>query len=240
MLVGYMRVSSDNERQSFDLQRDALLAAGVDERQIFADKSSGSRTDRSGLAKALEYLKGGDTLIVWKLDRLGRSLSHLLTTLTTLSSRGIEFRSLTEQYDTTTAQGRFMLHLFGALAEFERSLTKERIQAGLAAAKRRGRHGGRPTKLKVDQIEAMKLALDGGASMGQVARAFKVDRETVRRTLARIGWSPALGAAAVMESGTSPDGLSLSLCDAPPAAVPPPRSAPASRRRPRAASPPAR
>jgi len=105
MLVGYMRVSTDGDRQTLDLQRDALIAAGVDERQLFEDRVSGSRTDRAGLAKALAFARPGDCLVVWKLDRLGRSLPHLLTTVTDLKERGIAFRSLTEQMDTTTPQG---------------------------------------------------------------------------------------------------------------------------------------
>ena len=142
MLVGYMRVSTDSDRQVLDLQRDALVAAGVDERHLFEDRVSGSRGDRTGLAKALAFIKSGDCLVVWKLDRLGRSLPHLLTTITDLKKRGIAFRSLTEQMDTTTPQGEFLFHVFGALAQFERSLIQERVQAGLAAARRRGRRGG--------------------------------------------------------------------------------------------------
>ena len=120
------------------------LAAGVDERHLFEDRASGSRGDRAGLAKALAFIRPGDCLVVWKLDRLGRSLPHLLTTVTDLKKRGIAFRSLTEQMDTTTPQGEFLFHIFGALAQFERSLIQERVQAGLAAARRRGRRGGRP------------------------------------------------------------------------------------------------
>ena len=139
MLVGYMRVSTEGDRQVLNLQRDALLAAGVDERHLFEDRASGSRGDRQGLTKALAFLRSGDCLVVWKLDRLGRSLPHLLTTVTDLKTRGVAFRSLTEQMDTTTPQGEFLFHIFGALAQFERSLIQERVQAGLAAARRRGR-----------------------------------------------------------------------------------------------------
>ncbi len=142
MLVGYMRVSTDNDRQVMDLQRDALLVAGVDGRHLYEDRASGSRSDRSGLAAALAFLKPGDCLVVWKLDRLGRSLPHLLATVNDLKARGIAFRSLTEQMDTTTPQGEFLFHVFGALAQFERSLTQERVKAGLDAARRRGRRGG--------------------------------------------------------------------------------------------------
>ena len=130
MLIGYMRVSTDGDRQVMDLQRDALLAARVDERHLFEDRASGSRDDRAGLAAALAFLKPGDCLVVWKLDRLGRSLSHLLATVNELKERGVAFRSLTEQMDTTTPQGEFLFHVFGALAQFERSLTQERVRAG--------------------------------------------------------------------------------------------------------------
>jgi DNA invertase Pin-like site-specific DNA recombinase len=112
MLVGYMRVSTEGDRQVLDLQRDALLSAGVDERHLFDDRASGSRGDRAGLAKALAFIRSGDCLVVWKLDRLGRSLPHLLTTVTDLKKRGIAFRSLTEQMDTTTPQGEFLFHIF--------------------------------------------------------------------------------------------------------------------------------
>ena len=115
MLVGYMRVSTDGNRQVLDLRRDALIAAGVDERYLFEGRVSSSRTDRTGLAKALAFPKPGDCLVVWKLDRLGRSLPHLLVTVTGLKERGIAFRSLTEQMDTTTPQGELLFHVFGAL-----------------------------------------------------------------------------------------------------------------------------
>ena len=167
MLVGYMRVSTDGDRQVLDLQRDALLAAGVDERHLFEDRASGSRGDRAGLAKALAFIRPGDCLVVWKLDRLGRSLPHLLATVNDLKQRGIAFRSLTEQMDTTTPQGEFLFHIFGALAQFERSLIQERVQAGLAAARRRGRHGGRPTAIDAEKLAAVTAALDGGATKGR-------------------------------------------------------------------------
>ena len=164
MLVGYMRVSTDGDRQTFDLQRDALLSAGVDERHLFEDRVSGSRSERRGLAKALAFIKSGDCLVVWKLDRLGRSLPHLLMTVSDLRARGIGFRSLTEQMDTATPQGELLFHVFGALAQFERSLIQERVQAGLAAARRRGRRGGRPMAIDAEKLAAVTSALDGGAS----------------------------------------------------------------------------
>jgi DNA invertase Pin-like site-specific DNA recombinase len=192
MLVGYMRVSTDGDRQVMDLQRDALLAAGVDERHLFEDRASGSRGNRTGLAKMLEFIKSGDCLVVWKLDRLGRSLPHLLTTVTDLKSRGIAFRSLTEQMDTTTPQGEFLFHIFGALAQFERSLIQERVQAGLAAARHRGRRGGRPTAIDAEKLTAVTLALDAGATKAGVCRTFGIKRSTLIGSLARIGWSASL------------------------------------------------
>ena len=168
MLVGYMRVSTSGDRQVLDLQRDALLAAGVDERHLFEDRITGSRGDRAGLAKALAFIRPGDCLVVWKLDRLGRSLPHLLTTVTGLKQRGIAFRSLTEQMDTTTPQGELLFHIFGSLAQFERSLIQERVQAGLAAARRRGRHGGRPITISAEKLAAVTAALDAGATKAAV------------------------------------------------------------------------
>lgn len=166
MMVGYMRVSTDGDRQVLDLQRDALLAAGVDERHLFEDRASGSREDRAGLAKALAFLKPGDCLVVWKLDRLGRSLSHLLATVNELKDRRVAFRSLTEQMDTTTPQGEFLFHVFGALAQFERSLTQERVRAGLAAARRRGRRGGRPVAVDAEKMAVVVAALEADESRG--------------------------------------------------------------------------
>jgi len=189
MLVGYMRVSSDSDRQSTDLQRDALLTAGVDERHLFEDKASGTRDDRPGLAKALEFLVAGDCLVVWKLDRLGRSLSHLLTIVTGLREKGIGFRSLTEQMDTTTPHGELLFHLFGALAQYERALIQERVKAGISAAKRRGRHSGRPRALDAEKLESVLTALNGGTSKAAVCRTFGIPRSTLIDSLARAGWT---------------------------------------------------
>ena len=144
MLVGYMRVSTADERQSVALQRDALIAAGVDERHLHQDRDTGSRDDRPGLKACLADVRSGDVLVVWKLDRLGRSLSHLLKIVAELKERGVAFRSLTEQMDTTTPHGEFLFSVFGALAQYERALIQERVTAGLEAARRRGRKGGRP------------------------------------------------------------------------------------------------
>ena len=203
MLVGYMRVSSEGDRQVLDLQRDALLAAGVDERHLFEDHASGSRGDRAGLAKALAFIRRGDCLVVWKLDRLGRSLSHLLATVNELKTRGIGFRSLTEQMDTTTPQGEFLFHVFGALAQFERSLTQERVKAGLAAARRRGRRGGRPVAIDPEKLAAVITALENGASKAAVCRTFGIKRSTLIDSLDRIGWSAGLKVRGGMSDATT-------------------------------------
>ncbi len=150
MNVGYARVSTHD--QNLSLQEDALKKAGC--KKILHDKASGVKTERPGLKEALDYLRDGDSLVVWRLDRLGRSLQHLLETVKLLEERGIGFQSLTESIDTTTSGGRLIFHIFGALAEFERNLIQERTRAGLAAARARGRQGGRPRAL-----DAKKQAL---------------------------------------------------------------------------------
>lgn len=189
MLVGYMRISTSDERQSVDLQRDALLAAGVDERHLHDDRASGARDDRPGLKACLADLRGGDVLIVWKLDRLGRSLSHLIQIVEQLKAREVAFRSLTEAMDTTTSHGEFLFNLFGSLAQYERALIKERVLAGLAAARRRGRKGGRPPTIDPEKVEQIIKALEGGASKASVCRSFKVPRSTLLDTLKRAGWT---------------------------------------------------
>jgi DNA invertase Pin-like site-specific DNA recombinase len=168
-----MRVSSDSDRQSTDLQRDALLAAGVDSRHLFDDYASGAKDDRAGLARALEFVRPGDVLVVCKLDRLGRSLSHLLAIVTSLKDKRVAFRSLTENLDTTTPSGEFLFQVFGALAQYERALIQERVVAGLAAAQK---------------LDAIIAALDGGMSKAAVCRNFGVKRTTLIETLARAGW----------------------------------------------------
>ena len=141
MLIGYMRVSTLD--QNLDLQSDALKQVGCD--KIFQDVASGAKSDRPGLEKALGYLREGDTLVVWKLDRLGRSLKHLIEVITRLHEEKKGFRSLQENLDTSTSTGKLVFHVFGALAEFERDLIRERTLAGLSAARARGRRGGRPS-----------------------------------------------------------------------------------------------
>lgn len=149
MLIGYARVSTIE--QDLALQTDALKGAGCD--QIFDDIVSGATTQRPGLTEALSHVRKGDTLVVWRLDRLGRSLKHLIETVAQLEDKGIEFRSLQESIDTTTSGGRLIFQIFGALAEFERNLIKERTQAGLIAARVRGRKGGRPRALDAKKTE---------------------------------------------------------------------------------------
>ena len=212
MLVGYMRVSSADDRQSVNLQRDALTAAGVDGRHLHQDKASGARDDRPGLKACLDELQQGDVLVVWKLDRLGRSLSHLLAIVTDLKKRGVAFRSLTEQMNTTTPHGELLFGIFGALAQYERALTRERVVAGLAAAKRRGRKGRRPPALDPERVEQIVSALDGGASKASVCRSFRVPRSTLLDTLARIGWTgPAATEAQAGDSAPARTGASAAV-----------------------------
>ena len=187
MQIGYVRVSSESDRQTTDLQRDALLAAGVDGRHLFEDHASGATDDRPGLVKALAFVQPGDVLVVWKLDRLGRSLSHLLSIVNALKEKKVASRSLTEGMDTTTASGELLFHVFGALAQYERALTRERVVAGLAAARRRGRVGGRPAAIAGEKLEAVLAALNGGMSKAAVCRNFGVKRTTLLETLARLG-----------------------------------------------------
>lgn len=185
MLIGYMRVSTDTERQNTNLQKDALLKAGVDQRNIFEDRTSGAKDKRPGLDKALEFLQSGDCLVVWKLDRLGRSLTHLLDIVSRLQKKGIGFKSITEQMDTTTAHGEFLFNVFGSLAQYERALIKERVVAGLEAAKRRGRIGGRPKVISEEKMEAILEDLKSGTSKAAICRNFGIKRTTLYDTLSR-------------------------------------------------------
>ena len=182
LVVGYARVSRTD--QTLALQRDALKAAGC--RRIFSDHGvSGSATRRRGLDAVLAYLKQGDTLVVWKLDRLGRSLFHLVQIISELGEREINFRSLSDPIDTASPGGRLVLHIMAALAEFERSLIRERTCAGLAAAKRRGRKLGRRRSLNVDQIDRARRLIREGRSRGDVARRLGVARSTLYLALLR-------------------------------------------------------
>lgn len=182
MLVGYARVSTQD--QNLDLQIDALKAAGCE--KIFIEKASGAQRDRPELQAAIEYARSGDTLVVWKLDRLARSIKQLIETIEGLGRRSIGFRSLTEAIDTTTAGGRLIFHIFGALAEFERAIIKERTRAGLDAAKARGRVGGRPPKLSEEDIKVAKALLaDEGITSSEVAKRLKISVATLYRYLPR-------------------------------------------------------
>ena len=187
MLVGYMRISTSETRQSTDLQRDALLRAGVDPRNIHSDIASGAKVERPGLKVCLSYLTAGDVLVVWKLDRLGRSLPHLVTLLEELRGRGVLFRSLTEGMDTTTPSGELLFNIVASLAQFERSLIRERVNAGLEAARLRGRVGGRPRAITDEKMALIADALAQGRSKAEVARAFGVSRATLHREMLRRG-----------------------------------------------------
>lgn len=187
MLVGYARVSTAD--QNADLQRDALKAAGCE--KLFTDRLSGVRADRPGLAKAIEFARQGDVLVVWRLDRLGRSLVHLIETVQALETRGVGFRSLTESVDTTTSGGKLIFHVFGALAEFERALIKERTVAGLAAARQRGRVGGRPRAMTEDKVAAARKLLASGTPPREVADVVGVSIPTLYRWLPASGSTPA-------------------------------------------------
>jgi len=181
MNIGYARVSTFD--QTLILQQDALATANCE--RVFTDTISGAKSERPGLTEALDFLRPGDVLVVWRLDRLGRSLKMLIETLTLLSERGIGFRSLTEQIDTTTPGGKLIFHVFGALAEFERDLIRERTQAGLAAARARGRTGGRPKKLGTPGKLAMARSLynDKNNSIVDICKTLGISRATLYRYL---------------------------------------------------------
>jgi len=181
-LLGYARVSTDLQDPS--LQLDALEDAGVE--HTWTERVSGRRDDRPELAELLAYARRGDVLVVWRLDRLGRSVQHLVRLLAELEERGIEFRSLTEALDTTTPGGRLVFHVFAAVAEFTADLTRARTRAGLAAARRRGRRGGRPTVMTPARAAAAdELLARPTAQVADVARALGVSRATIYRYLER-------------------------------------------------------
>ncbi len=178
MLIGYARVSTQD--QTLDLQLDALDRAGCG--KVFSDIASGAKAARPNLEQALSHAREGDTLVVWRLDRLGRSLRHLIDTIQALSDRGIGFKSLQESIDTTTSGGKLVFHVFGALAEFERDLIRERTNAGLKAARARGRKGGRPKSLTDKQLkQANVLIKDPSVSIGEICKTLKVSRSTLYR-----------------------------------------------------------
>jgi DNA invertase Pin-like site-specific DNA recombinase len=179
-LVGYARVSTAD--QNLDLQSDALAGAGCS--RVFMDTASGSLVDRPQLTACLDYVRDGDTLVVWRLDRLGRSLPHLIDTVRALADRGVGFRSVQEAIDTTTPGGRLVFAVFAALAEFERDLICERTHAGLAAARARGRVGGRMPALTPAKAKAAQgLYNAGGTTVADIARVVGVSRATLYRSL---------------------------------------------------------
>lgn len=183
MKIGYARVSTDE--QTLALQIDALKAAGCE--KIFRDNAtSGAVVERPGLAKALKATPPGDVLVVWKLDRLGRSLPHLIEIMNDLNSRGAGFQSLSESIDTTTAGGTLIFHIMGALAQFERALIAERTRAGMAAAKRRGVHIGRPSKLTARQVRAAQRRKQKGERLAAIAADLDVSIRTLHRALRKV------------------------------------------------------
>ena len=171
-LVGYARISTSE--QDMALQFDALATAGC--AQVFQDTASGAKADRPGLTAALSYARKGDVLVVWKLDRLGRSLPHLIETVTNLEKRGIGFRSLTEAIDTTTSSGRLIFHIFGALGQFEQDLIRERTRAGLNAAISRGRGGGRKPVMTAEKLRRACALIEHGFTVREAAARIKVGK----------------------------------------------------------------
>ena len=191
MLIGYGRVSKADGSQTTDLQRDALLAAGVDSAHIYEDHASGKREDRPGLANCLKALRPGDTLIIWKLDRLGRDLRHLINTVHDLTGRDIGLKVLTghgASIDTTTAAGKLVFGIFAALAEFERALIAERTAAGLASARARGRKGGRPFKMTPAKLRLAMAAMgQPETKVGDLCAELGITRQTLYRCIAPKG-----------------------------------------------------
>lgn len=185
MLIGYARVSKADGSQSLDLQKDALIHAGVGEDQIYSDQASGKKDERPGLAACLKALRDGDVLVIWKLDRMGRSLNHLVKTTTQLSEKGVGLKVLTgqgAQIDTTTAAGRLSFGIFAALAEFESELVRERTMAGLAAARARGRMGGRKFALTKAQVRMAQAAMaNRDTSVSELCKELGVKPVTLYR-----------------------------------------------------------
>jgi DNA invertase Pin-like site-specific DNA recombinase len=205
MLLGYTRISKADGRQNLDLQYDALVAAGVDDGQIYKDKMSGRHDVRPGLEACLKSLREGDTLVVWKLDRLGRNLRHLIELIEKLSAKNIGLKVLTGQgaaIDTTRPEGKLVFGIFAALAEFERELIVERTHAGLAAARARGRKGGRPRKMTPSKIRmAMAAMADPNANAQLVAEELGITTTTLYDYVNGDG-SPKMVAQAVLNTST--------------------------------------
>lgn len=191
MLIGYMRVSKADGSQATDLQRDALLAAGVDAAHLYEDHASGKKEDRPGLTACLKALREGDTLYIWKLDRLGRDLRHLINTVHDLTSRGIGLKVLTGQgaaIDTTTPAGKLVFGIFAALSEFERELISERTVAGLASARARGRKGGRPFKMTAAKLRLAMAAMgQPETTVGDLCKELEITRQTLYRHVSPNG-----------------------------------------------------
>lgn len=200
VLVGYMRVSKADGSQVLDLQRDALLTGGVEPDRLYEDHASGKRDDRPGLDACLKSLRKGDTLVAWKLDRIGRDLRHLVNLVHDLTKRGVGLRVLAGEgaaIDTTTPNGRLMFGFFAALAEFERELIVERTKAGLASARARGRNGGRPFKMTTAKLRLAQAAMgQPGTKIGELCTELGVSRQTLYRHVTPQG-------------ELRPDGLSL-------------------------------
>lgn len=191
MLIGYMRVSKIDGSQVLDLQVDALIEAGVVSENMYQDFSSGKNNDRQGLDSCLKALREGDTLIVWKLDRLGRNLRHLVNTVHDLSSKDIGFKVLTGQganIDTSTPQGKLVFGIFAALAEFERDLISERTKAGLDAARARGRNGGAPYKMTAMKLQLAQTAMEKSeTNVSELCRELGITRQTLYRHISPNG-----------------------------------------------------
>lgn len=191
MLIGYMRVSKADGSQACDLQRDALVEAGVNPTHIYEDQASGKREDRPGLTACIKALREGDTLLVWKLDRLGRDLRHLINTVHDLTGRGVGLKVLTGQgaaIDTTTAAGKLVFGIFAALSEFERELISERTVAGLASARARGRKGGRPFKMTAAKLRLAMAAMGQPETViGNLCKELGIARQTLYRHVSPNG-----------------------------------------------------
>jgi DNA invertase Pin-like site-specific DNA recombinase len=191
MLIGYMRVSKADGSQTTYLQRDALVAAGVNPKHLYEDQASGKREDRPGLAACLKALREGDTLAVWKLDRLGRDLRHLINTVHDLTGRGVGLKVLSGHgaaIDTTTAAGKLVFGIFAALAEFERELISERTVAGLASARARGRKGGRPFKMTTAKLRLAMAAMgQPETKVGDLCEEMGITRQTLYRHVSPQG-----------------------------------------------------
>jgi DNA invertase Pin-like site-specific DNA recombinase len=187
MLIGYARVSKSDGSQALDLQQDALKAFGIEERNIYSDYASGKLEDRPNLQACLKALREGDTLVVWKLDRLGRDLKHLITIVHDLQDREISFKVLTGQgadIDTTTANGRLIFSIFASLAEYERELISERTKAGLAAARARGRKGGRKFTMTPAKLQLAKVAMENPETkVSELCGELSITRQTLYRYL---------------------------------------------------------